>query len=100
MEQKRKFSRVTVGKIYKGKEGKPDYLKLDHYSKKELFDAISGMDEKGLYLNLESKNSQLAGIEKALAEGKMKPENAEKARERVNKMPDFVRFDVVLVKRD
>jgi len=50
-----------------------------------------------MYLNLESRESQLNGIELAVENGKLSEENAAKARERVEAIPDFVRFSIVLV---
>lgn len=46
--------------------------------------------KKGENLSVESKAEQLAGIDKAVADGKMSEEIAEKVRERINKIPDFV----------
>ena len=83
-----KNKRLRIGSIYKGKDGKPDYIKLN-------------MDvnlTKNTYLSLESKQSQLTGLDQAEADGKISAENAAKARERIQSIPDFVRFELVLVK--
>jgi|CXWK01.1.fsa_nt_gi hypothetical protein len=49
----------------------------------------------GETLSLESKEEQLASLDRAVEAGKLSPELAEKSRERINKIPDFVRFEVV-----
>lgn len=83
-----KYRRNVIGSIVKNKEaGKPDYVTVaQDYALK-----------KGDYLNLESKKSQLEGIEKAMAEGKIPAEAGAAAKERINKIPDFVRFQIVHV---
>lgn len=92
------LQRKTVGSILKSKEtGKPDYLKLRADMKDTLLKAVAGMGEKGLALRLESKKQQLESLEGAVAAGKLSGDNAEKARERINKIPDFVRFEVILL---
>lgn len=82
---KKKLKRVKVGAIVKGREGKPDYLKVygDHVIK------------DGQYLNLESKAQQLANLEQALANKKLSADVVEAMKAKVNKIPDFVRFEVV-----
>lgn len=86
-----KYKRTVVGSVVKNKDaGKPDYIQI-------------GTDivlKKGQYLNLESKAVQLAGIEKAVADGKISGENGEKAKERINNIPDFVRFQIVSVEKN
>lgn len=86
-----KYRRTVVGSIVKNKEaGKPDYMTVaQDYALK-----------KGDYLNLESKKSQLEGIEQAVANGKMSADIAAQAKERINKIPDFVRFQVVHVQKN
>ena len=76
------MARREVGKILKGKDGKPDYV--------ELKEDVS----KGFY-SLESKASQLKSLEQAVEDGKISEEVAEKKRENINKMPDFIRFNIV-----
>jgi hypothetical protein len=97
-----KWKRNTVGSVMKGREaGDSDYVKLRGDMKDVLLQAIAKMDaQKGLALNLESKKSRLEGLEEAVRNSKMSAENAEKARERINKMPDFVRFEIVLVEKE
>jgi hypothetical protein len=49
---------------------------------------------ENLILKLESKSFQEEGINDALARGVMKPESAEKAKDRISKIPDFVIFEI------
>lgn len=85
-----KYKRTVVGSVVKNRDtSKPDYIQI-------------GTDvalKKGTYLNLESKAFQLQSVASILETGKMSPENAEKAKERINKIPDFVRFQIVLVEK-
>ena len=100
-----KYSRYTVGSVVKAKPGddgavRPDYVKLktDSKSKEALIKALTSADEsKGLILRLESKKQMLDGINTAEKAGKLSAENAVKARERAEKVPDFVRFELVLL---
>jgi hypothetical protein len=96
-----KYKRVTIGSVVKSQDAsKADYIKINPKIKDDLIDALQNMDEeKGLYLNLESKQSQLESIERAVENGTLTEENAAASRERVEKMPDFVRFNIVLVRK-
>jgi len=83
-----KSKRLVVGSVVKGKtvDGvkKPDYIKM----------------RDGTYLNLESPKQQLASMEKALSEGKLSEEVAEKIRERIAKIPEWVMFEVIQVVKE
>lgn len=96
-----KYSRYTVGSICKPKDtGKSDYIHLrtDPKSKEMLLKALANSGEdKGLYLNLESKRAQLESLQEARTAGKLKEEHADKALERINKIPDYVRFEIILL---
>jgi hypothetical protein len=87
MEKKMaKTKRVNIGSVVKSKEsGKPDYIKI----KEDV------TLRKGEFINLESKSFQLERLEAVVAEGKLSEEKAEAARERINKIPDFVRFEMI-----
>jgi hypothetical protein len=86
-----KFKRTVIGSIVKSKDpGKGDYLKVSG----------SHVLTDGQFLNLESKASQLASLEAAIAAGKISGDNANGAKERINKIPDFVRFQVVAVSKE
>ena len=80
-----KYKRVTVGDIVKGKDGKPDYIKVQN-------DVVL---KRGDYLNLESKAQQLKNLDESLSSGRISGEFAEQLRERIEKIPDFVRFQII-----
>lgn len=77
---------VEVGSVVKGKDGKPDYIKI----KEDV------TLKAGTYLNLESKAVRLASINQAVKDKKMSQEMADKIREGIEKTPDFVRFRVTM----
>ncbi len=81
-----KYKRNVIGSVCKAKEdGKPDYIKIR--------DSVSL--SKGQIVRLESKKFQLASLESAVTSGKLTGDVAEKARERIEKIPDWVRFELV-----
>jgi len=51
---------------------------------------------KGTIINLESKQSKIAGLQAALASGKLSEDYVEKLIEQAKNMPDFVAFDLVV----
>jgi hypothetical protein len=77
---KKKLKRQVVGSVLKSKDGGPDYIK---------------MRESGKIYRLESAKQQLASLEKAVSEGKLSEDIAGKVRERIEKIPEFVRFELV-----
>lgn len=80
----KKFRKV-IGSVVKSQDAsKPDYIKISQ-------DVVL---TKGMFLNLESKNQQLASLEAAVASGKLKEEYAAKSRERIERIPPFVRFEI------
>jgi|DEB19_MinimDraft_3_1074340.scaffolds.fasta_scaffold66083_1 hypothetical protein len=83
-----KSKRSVVGSVCKSKDaGKPDYIKIrDDMSLK-----------KGQILRLESKKYQLESLQGAVTAGKLSSELGEKIRERIEKIPDWVRFEIVAV---
>lgn len=84
--------RTKVGSIVKSKDPeKSNYLQVD----KKLAKPITLV--AGQYLSVESKKFQLESLERAVAANKISPENAQKARERIEKIPDFVLSEVILV---
>ena len=86
-----KYKRIEIGAVMKSSEkGKPDYIKISNDV--EL--------KKGDYLNLESKQSKIDGINAAVENGKMSAETAEKLLEYANKIPDFVRFQIVKLNKE
>jgi hypothetical protein len=84
------YKRTVIGSIVKGKDGKPDYIKM----------SADVTLKQGDFLNLESKASQLKGLEAAVANGKLSGEIAETIKERLEKIPEFVRFQIVKVNKD
>jgi hypothetical protein len=82
-----KYKRTIVGSVLKGKDGKPDYIKIE----KEM--------TPGFY-NLESKKTQLDNIDRLEEEGRMDKELADQIREKINNIKDFVRFQIVKVERN
>lgn len=97
-----KYSRLTVGSVYKAKDKtKSDYIKLRGDMKNQLLEALGKMDEKeGMYLTLESAAQQMASLDAAQESNKISAENAAKARERIEAIPEYVRFSVVLVQKN
>jgi len=83
-----KAKRSVVGSVCKSKDlGKPDYIKVrDDMSLR-----------KGQILRLESKKYQLDSLQNAVTAGKLSSELGEKIRERIEKIPDWVRFEIVAV---
>lgn len=85
-----KSRRRTIASVIKSMDkDKPDYIKVRD-------DVVL---KKGQYLNLESKAYQLASLDAAVAAGKLSEAGAAMARERMNKIPDFVRFEIVMVEK-
>lgn len=81
-----KYKRTVVGSVCKPKEaGKPDYIKMR--------EDVSF--KKGDILRLESKKFQLDSLDQAVASGKLTGELAAKRKESIEKLPEWVRFEVV-----
>lgn len=79
--------RKVIGSVCKAKEaGEMDYIKIR--------DDV--MFKKGASIRLESKKSQLENLEKSVNAGKLSGEIVESIRERINKTPDWVRFELVV----
>lgn len=51
--------------------------------------------QPGEILSLESKAQQLASLDHVVASGKLSADLAETARARIEKIPDFVRFEMI-----
>jgi len=83
-----KAKRSVVGSVCKSKDsGKPDYIKVrDDLTLR-----------KGQILRLESKKYQLESLQGAVSAGKLSSELGDKIRERIEKIPDWVRFEIVAV---
>lgn len=92
---KTKWNRKVLGSVCKGKAGAPgepnapDYIKVfgDHVLR------------DGQFLSLESPAQQLAGAEKATAEGRLHPDILEKIKAKIAKIPAYVRFEIVSLEK-
>lgn len=81
-----KGKRTVIGSIVKSKDpAQPDYLKINK--------AINL--KEGQILRLESKKEQLKSVDYLVQNNKISADVAKSIRERIEKMPDFVRFEVV-----
>ena len=75
-----KLKRQQVGSFCKSKDdGKPPYIKM----------------RDGTIFRVESAKFQLKSLEDAVSQGKLTEEVAEKVRERINKIPEWVLGEVV-----
>ncbi len=106
MEQKKKTRNLKVGDVLKGKTNPktdkpyPDYVKLnvEHQPVREALQAALSGSDKGLFLDLKSKKSQLEDYEASVAAGRLNPSDdwVTKLHDRLEKIPDFVRFEIYL----
>lgn len=94
------YKRINVGSIVKKREG-GDVLKLNTKFLRDFIDFLkNNQDKDKLYLSLESKKYQEDSLNAAVAAGKLSADKAEERMERIQKIPDFVRFEVVAVDRN
>ena len=92
---KPKYSRTTVGSIVKSQDPtKSNYVK---FYLKNTGGSLTVTD--GQTLSAESKSYQLKSLEAAVAAGKLSEENASKARERIEKIPEYVIAELVLTSK-
>lgn len=92
---KSRLKRVSVGSVYKPKNdeetGKPKDGSVPYIK----------MRESGKIFRLESAKFQLESLEKAVAAGRLSSDIADKVRERIEKIPSYVLFEMVeLVEQD
>lgn len=81
-----KSKRTVVGSVCKSKDpGKPDYIKVRD-------DLVL---KKNQVLRLESKKFQLESLQGAVSSGKVSQELSEKIKERIEKIPEWVRFEII-----
>lgn len=90
-----KWNRQQIGKIVKKSDDKLRYPGVKEFSLKIDQDITL---KAGTYLNLENKAYKLASLE--ASKDKMSEENYDKAIERINKMPDFVFFEVISLTKE
>lgn len=80
--------RVFVGSVLASKDNpKEFYIKV-----KTSVTLVEGQT-----LRLESKEQQIAGITRAESEGKVTAEMANDIRARAEKIPDFVKFEIIML---
>jgi hypothetical protein len=88
----KKYVRNNIGSIVKSRDPlKSDYIQIRKDLKAPL------VLNAGDYIQVETKAFQLASLERAVQEGKLPEEHAAKARERIEKIPDFVRAELVVI---
>lgn len=90
-----KWNRAQIGKIVKKSEDRQRFPDVKEFSLKIDQDITL---KAGSYLNLENKAFKLASLE--ANKDKMSEENYEKAVERINKMPEWVFFEVVHLEKE
>lgn len=89
-----KYARSNIGSICKSKDPtKSDYIQI----RKDLKEPL--VLNAGDYVQVETKAFQLASLERAVAAGKVSEEVAVKQRERIEKIPDFVRAELIVVNK-
>jgi hypothetical protein len=88
------MARELVGKVLKGKD-RDDGTKAPPYIKIEKDFSL----KKGDFLNLESKAEQLKSLNFAVSKDKISADLGEKIKERIEKIPDFVLFEIIKVSK-
>lgn len=90
-----KYTRSNVGAIYKSKlDGQSDYLEF------QLPPGEVVEFKNGDKLQIESKSYKLKSLEQGHNEGRIKPESYVKMKEYTEKMPEWVRAQVVLLRKN
>lgn len=84
-----KLKREVIGSFLKAKDdGKAPYIKFKN-------DVVF---KQGDMVRVENKKFQLGSLETAIKAGKLDGEIAEKARERINNIPEFVLGELVILR--
>ncbi len=84
-----KLKREVVGSFYKSKDDtKPPYLKF----------RSTVTIKEGDIIRVENKKFQLQSLESAINSGKLNGEIAQKAKDRIEKIPEFVIAELVVLK--
>lgn len=85
-----KLKREVIGSFLKAKdpEKQPPYIKIKN-------DVVFKAND---IVRVENRAFQLQSIESAVANGKLSPEIADKAKERIGKMADFVIAELVVLR--
>jgi hypothetical protein len=88
-----KAKRTVVGSVIKSNDkSRPNYIKFNLRNSGGVLTLKDGQT-----LSVESKNYQLESLEKAVSAGKLSEEIGEKIRTRIEKIPDFVLGEVILI---
>jgi hypothetical protein len=83
-----KKKRNLIGEVIKNKEqGKAPYIKV----KKDV------TLTNGQTLSLESKKKQIEGVQSAMTSGKLSEDLGSEILERLEKIPDFVMYQIILL---
>lgn len=88
-----KYKRVKLGSITKEKDG--NRFKFKAYIKDKEGKPSQYVLNDGQFLDLESKADQLADIKFLVENDKIDAETAKYLTDKVNKIPDYVKFEVV-----
>jgi len=90
-----KYKRMVVGSVLKSKtDGDPDYIKINGNLKENL------VLKPGQTLKLESAKFQLKSLQSAMKDGKLSEELGQQIEERIKKIPEWVRFEVILLEKN
>jgi hypothetical protein len=85
---RKKLNRKSIGSLYRAKDPtKPNYIKM----------RSTVTLKEGQVIRAESRKFQEQSMETAIAAGKMGGETAEKVRERLSKIPDYVLAELVIL---
>lgn len=90
-----KYKRTIVGSVCKGKKNEetgviaPDYIQVSN-------DVTL---KRGDFLNLESKKMQQENLDSAVKAGRLGGDAQTAIQERIDKIPDFVRFQIVRIEK-
>lgn len=100
---KPRWIRHSVGSVRKSTEmDKPSYVFLNRDSFDALVRKFASLspEDKGVYVNLESKEFKRQSLEKRIADGIINnQETIDKARAAVEAHPDWVLFDMTLLEK-
>ena len=90
-----KYKRTVIGSVLKSKTaGEPDYIKIRADLKSNL------VLKPGTNVRLESASFQLKSVQAAMKDGKLSEDLGKQIEERIGKIPDFVRFELVLLEKN
>lgn len=85
--------RRTIGAIFKSKDPKnPDYIKID-----PKLEGGALTLKAGSFVRVETQAYQMESLDQAEADGKLSGDVLEKLRARVEKMPEFIRAELVIL---